>query len=235
MQLNQAQIQQLYAFTSKHFVEHYDLQTELVDHIANGIEQQLSENSDITFKQALNNEFRKFGVHGFEDVIVKRKRAMSLKYWKIIFGFFKDYFSFPKIIATLSAILFLGLVFWNIPLEIKENFFSGIGALIIVLWLFFMIRNKKQKKETKKRWMLKDQIDNIGNSFNLIHLIFFPIINSNLLGSVLRWQVFYIDVLLAFIIVTVVLISFIILKTIPQKAEELLTKTYPEYKLLQTL
>ncbi len=235
MQLNQAQIQQLYAFTSKHFVEHYDLQTELVDHLANGIEEQIAINPKLTFKQALNNEFRKFGIHGFEDVIAKRKRAMSLKYWKIIFGFFKDYFSFPKIIATLSAILFLGLVFWNIPLEIKENFFSGIGALIIVLWLFFMIRNKKQIKETKKRWMLKDQIDNIGNSFNLIHLIFFPIINSNLLGSVLRWQVFYIDILLAFIIVTVVLISFIILKTIPQKAEELLTKTYPEYKLLQTL
>ena len=40
MKLNQGLILELYAFTRKHFVEHFDLQTELVDHLANGIEQQ---------------------------------------------------------------------------------------------------------------------------------------------------------------------------------------------------
>ena len=41
MQLTPAQIQKLYAFTIKHYVVHYDLQTELVDHLANGIEEQI--------------------------------------------------------------------------------------------------------------------------------------------------------------------------------------------------
>ncbi len=35
--LSENQIQQLYKFTEQHYVEWYDVQTELVDHLANGI------------------------------------------------------------------------------------------------------------------------------------------------------------------------------------------------------
>ena len=38
MQLNESHIESLYQFTRDHFVEYYDLQTELVDHLANSIE-----------------------------------------------------------------------------------------------------------------------------------------------------------------------------------------------------
>lgn len=36
--LSKEDIQNLYTFTRQHYVEHYDLQTELVDHLANDIE-----------------------------------------------------------------------------------------------------------------------------------------------------------------------------------------------------
>ena len=39
MELTEEQIHELYKFTKKHYVEHYDVQTELVDHLANDIEQ----------------------------------------------------------------------------------------------------------------------------------------------------------------------------------------------------
>ncbi|WP_262494794.1 hypothetical protein [Balneicella halophila] len=32
------QLERLYEFTRQHYVEHYDLQSELVDHLANAIE-----------------------------------------------------------------------------------------------------------------------------------------------------------------------------------------------------
>lgn len=38
MKLNQTHIDSLYKFTRQHYVVHYDLQTELVDHLANDIE-----------------------------------------------------------------------------------------------------------------------------------------------------------------------------------------------------
>ena len=34
MKLTEAHIEELYAFTRKKYVEHYDVQTELVDHLA---------------------------------------------------------------------------------------------------------------------------------------------------------------------------------------------------------
>ena len=38
MKLTEIQITNLYQFTRQHFVYHYDVQTELVDHLANDIE-----------------------------------------------------------------------------------------------------------------------------------------------------------------------------------------------------
>ena len=49
MKLSAHQIQKLYDFTRQHYVEHYDLQTELVDHLDNSIEQQWIENPKCFF------------------------------------------------------------------------------------------------------------------------------------------------------------------------------------------
>lgn len=65
VELTENQIQQLYKFTEQHYVEWYDVQTELVDHLANGIEHQIGLNPELSFESALNNEFKKFGVLGF--------------------------------------------------------------------------------------------------------------------------------------------------------------------------
>jgi hypothetical protein len=49
MKLSTQQIDQLYTFTRQHFVEWYDLQSELVDHLANAIEQEWKQNPNRTF------------------------------------------------------------------------------------------------------------------------------------------------------------------------------------------
>ncbi len=69
MKLTDFQIQQLYTFTQKHYVDWYDVQTELVDHLANGIETQLEENPNLSFDDALKLEFKKFGIMGFSSVV----------------------------------------------------------------------------------------------------------------------------------------------------------------------
>ena len=235
MKLNQAQIQELYAFTRRHFVEHYDLQTELVDHLANGIEEQVAQNPKLTFKQALSIEFRKFGMHGFKDVIAKRKRAMSLKYWKIIFRFFKDYFIFPKIVATLTAILALGFFFWNIPVAYKRDVFLGVYLTLMSLVIVFVYMNMRKRKKlshtNSKKWMLQEQIDNLGNSVNILNIISFPLIQTKFLVVTTKTPNFYIDIAFATLLVLLILMCYIMVKIIPDKAEELLAKTYPEYKL----
>jgi len=113
--LTQDQIQQLYKFTRAHYVEHYDLQTELVDHLAHGIEQLQNKNPSLSFQEALNQEFKKFGVFGFHDVIKERKNAVGKKYRALLWRFFKEWFQFPKIIKTISAtfMIYVALILLN--------------------------------------------------------------------------------------------------------------------------
>lgn len=73
MKLSTQQIEQLYAFTRQHLVEWYDLQSELVDHLANAIEQEWEQNPNRTFEEILNKEFQKFGVFGFMGVVEERQ------------------------------------------------------------------------------------------------------------------------------------------------------------------
>ena len=72
MKLTTSQIDQLFIFTRQNYVEYYDLQSELVDHLANAIEMQWQENPNRSIDEALHIEFKKFGVFGFMDVVEKR-------------------------------------------------------------------------------------------------------------------------------------------------------------------
>ncbi len=89
MQLTNQNIEQLYKFTRQHYVEHYDVQTELVDHLANDIEQIWVEKPTLTFEQARDISFKKFGIFGFMNVLEEKQKQMSKKYFKIILGFVK--------------------------------------------------------------------------------------------------------------------------------------------------
>ena len=77
MKLTPEQIQQLYKFTREHFVEHYDVQTELVDHLANDIEQIWETQPNLSFEDARTISFKKFGVFGFMDVVGERAKALN--------------------------------------------------------------------------------------------------------------------------------------------------------------
>ena len=77
MKLSAEQIERLYQFTRQHYVEYYDLQTELVDHLANAIEEQWQKNPKLSFEEALQIEFKKFGVFGFMEVVEKRQVALN--------------------------------------------------------------------------------------------------------------------------------------------------------------
>jgi hypothetical protein len=225
MKLTKEQIQKLYDFTRQHYVEYYDLQTELVDHLANAIEQHWQENPKLSFDEALKMEFKKFGVFGFMEVVEKRQSAMNKKYNKLIWKHLKEYFKIPQIIGTFSAI---GILFYVLEMSL----ISIIGITIIgftsLLLFFFSIfylakKRKKQEQKTGKKWLFKEII--YGNSTSLgliqfpIHL--FPRLDAEMAG-------FWLFVFSVFFVL-VAICEYIIIFEIPAKAEEYLKQTYPEY------
>ncbi|WP_158840027.1 hypothetical protein [Polaribacter sp. L3A8] len=167
MQLTQSHIEELYKFTRQHYVEHYDVQTELVDHLANDIESIWVAQPQLSFDDARDASFKKFGIFGFMDVVESRQKAMNKRYWKIILRFAKEWFRLPKIILTIL----ITLTFYYVQETPNAYYlYASIYGIIIFLEIFILLKNKrkavKQFKKTDKKWMFQNiiQTNGIGNS-----------------------------------------------------------------------
>ena len=77
MKVNESQIIELYTFVQNHFVIWYDLQSELVDHLANDIESIWQEQPNLSYEEARDRAFKKFGVFGFMMVVDQRQKSMG--------------------------------------------------------------------------------------------------------------------------------------------------------------
>ena len=170
------EIEKLYRFTRQHYVEYYDVQTELVDHLANAIEEQWKEDPEQDFEEVLQREFRKFGVYGFSDVVEKREHSMGRRYYKLIWQEAKSILKKTKIIL-LMGFLFLFLLFL---LRLEYGLFIIMVAVFIVVvtaLCYLGNRNyslKKRKKEGKKVYLLETIILNAGGLSSVLmrHNIF---------------------------------------------------------------
>ncbi len=232
MKLSTSQIDQLYIFTRKHYVAYYDLQTELVDHLANAIESQWQQNPTLSFDEVLNKEFKKFGVFGFMDVVEQRQMALGKKYNGIVWQHFKDFFGIPKIVLTVAMNL---LLFSIIKVSAyKEWIIIGFYLILIGFTFYEMFRNRKIRKEkeilSEKKWLFEEIINQYGT---FTGALIFPLnlvvqlINDvdNFLSNDYWLLVF------SFISVLFSLVLFIVFKVIPSKIDTYLEVTYPEYKL----
>ncbi len=223
MKLTPEQIDHLYVFTRQHFVEWYDLQTELVDHLANAIEQQGVENPKISFEEALQIEFKKFGIFGFMDVVENRQQALHKRYHKMVWQHFKGFFTIPKIFGTLA---FFGILTQSM-LNFQHAYLIILSLFIlvsIVFWIGVFKMSKKNQKETKisgRKWLLKDIIFRLGSfsGFTFLPFQFALHLEQGIQSAVI----------ISFLITCYLLLGYIVLVIIPSKAEEYLKETYPEY------
>ena len=235
MELTQTNIKELYKFTRKHFVYHYDVQTELVDHLANDIESIWEEHPKLSFQDAQDKSFKKFGIFGFMDVIEAKQKQMNKRYWKIILRFAKEWFSIPKIVVTISIFL---AFFMLLQIQYSEYILLATLLILIILEMRIVYKVRKLHKEKvvkkDKIFLLESLIGDTKNGntgftfmnlFNIIHLT-----NFNFSALHMYW------VLVISIVLTLLCILFYVSNYIlPQKAEELLQETYPEYKLVSNL
>jgi hypothetical protein len=208
-------------------VEYYDLQTELVDHLAQGIEAQWKENPELDFEDALQKEFKKFGIFGFSDVIEKRQAAMSKRYNTFIWRHFKEYFRLPKIIFTILTVL---CVYFVLSIAGQFKWLVLITFLMAELLLFFLFYKKRIKNENPtKKWMMSEMIHNYGKSTTVFPFYFqIPFLISIHAPEIINNHVYLL--IISTFMVLFFIINHIMIYVIPQKAEVYLMETYPEYK-----
>ena len=229
--LTKNQIDQLYIFTRQHFVEWYDVQIELVDHLANGIEEQWETQPNLNFETALKIEFKKFGVFGFSELVEQKTNALDKYYRKEIFMHFKTYLGLPKLIITLFSIWIIYLLLISVD---NKPFVTVpfVGSALIVHFLFLFKQQREMKiryKTTGKKWLFEQSMIQFGGLIHLLNLaIYFPInIDSNK-----QWTSTS-TLVLSCCLVIYVLLLYIAISVVMPSVKESAIKQYSEYRLIK--
>ncbi len=235
MKVNAIQIEQLFQFTRKHYVEWYDLQSELVDHLANGIEKQWEEYPSRNFDDALQVEFKKFGVFGFMDVVEERQKSLGKKYTRIIWKHIVGFFKLPKI---LMLVLLTALTYYLLSnMDLSNDFYSLVMVIMFVSYFIFLsvknYRNRKAKQKSgEKKWLFEEIISQHGSGFGIgfLPIYLFNILIPNRTNFTELNP--YVLITISFLFVLLCIMIYVMLVEIPKKAEDYLEDTYPEYKLV---
>ena len=225
--LSEAQIQSLYRFTRAHFVYHYDLQTELVDHMANAIEELQEKQPELTFDDATKIVFKSFGVFGFQDIVEERMQLLTKRYWRLIW---------PLLLRTVSITILVfcflkGFYIWFEQLLIGVL----IAAFVLIIFRQIKIRSqiKKRQKESGKKWMFETIISQLGGTGSFLIVPFhlgleslWDLLIEGALNTSLKLGI------LSFLIVVVSITLYLILFSIPNQLQGHLKTIYPEYSLV---
>jgi hypothetical protein len=143
MALSDPQVEQLFAFTLKKSVRYYDLQVELVDHLASSIEEEMADDSNLSFDQALQKVYNRFGIFGFAKVVQEREAALLRSNRKIWLKAAGQFFNIPKVALT-AAIFFAALFVGNyLPAESK-------GIIVSVVWFAFTLVEVRHMRRARK-------------------------------------------------------------------------------------
>jgi hypothetical protein len=133
--LTKEQINTLFTFCEKHSVRHYDVQVELVDHLANAIEDRMQADKDLSFEAALKKVYDDFGVMGFGRMVSSRSLALETQYSRQRNKLFLSYFSWPKIgmTALVISVLIVTAQYFSGPVR-----FYVTGCIQVAVFLYEM-------------------------------------------------------------------------------------------------
>lgn len=222
------EMEALFTFTRQHYVEFYDLQAELADHLANAIEAQWKADPNVSFSIALDREFKKFGIFGFTDIVDRRKAHLSKRYRRIAWGYFKEFFTLPKVMGTFALIGF----YWLLLVKLKHSGTFALASILLlsVVSIYYAIRQKlfhlRKAKTEGRKWMFEEMIFNAGMiTFLITPQLIARTINLYEYSFTNSWAALGFSALF----ICFALLQYIMLFRIPKKAQEHLGKVYPEY------
>lgn len=231
MKLTEQQIGQLYSFTQKHYVEFYDVQTELVDHLANGIEATLADNSEINFDQALNAEFQKFGVMGFSEVVEQKINALEKCYRKMVWTQILEFFKLPKIILTAFLIYLLYLLIQS--LDNVNIIIIPLAISLFAVHIIYLYKNSKiikaRKKETGKKWLFESTALQMGG---LIHVLNIGIYTPIFIGINVEMTSIF-SLIYTTLLVMYCLAIYISIFRVGPSLKKMFANEHPEYRSLK--
>jgi hypothetical protein len=179
---SEEEISLLFEFCEFHNVNYYDVQVELVDHLASAIEKLWETRPRLTFEEALAEVSETFGVDpfhftdpnsllpfpienihansGFDVITEARTKALDRRYNQMQIRYFLEFFKLPKIVLTITSTLILYLLFSTVS---NKTLVAGIVQVVFLLSFFFywLLVYRKEVKltiEADRRFLLSEHL-----------------------------------------------------------------------------
>lgn len=151
MELTKQQIDQLFAFTERKMVRWYDIQVEIVDHLAARIEEKMSADKDLTFEVALRNVYAGFGLFGFAKIVQEKEKGSFALGKRNFKAKLKQQFNWPTILRTLCifTLSYLAATWLS-----RIQFCTLIAVLFVIASVLAFYRDKVLHKMKKNLMML---------------------------------------------------------------------------------
>ena len=145
MKLTKEEIERIDTYVKSFNIKYYEIYTEILDHMILSTENYVI-NEGLSFEEAMIRAKKDFGPKGFKGLIKERQAFYNLKNRKDYLKEIKVFFSFPKIIFTVTLILTLtyGLSFFEDAR--KPSFILIIFFVFIALWQGSYLRNYRKKE-----------------------------------------------------------------------------------------
>ena len=188
--LTQDQIQSIYDFTAKKYVKFYDVQLELVDHIASRIEEMMATDARLGFDDALLKVYKSFGIYGFTKLQEQKCLEMTKFWYNKFFSFYLEYFKLPKILLSIALVGLFYLYF----IGLGQLFSMGwvIVATLVILGIVYGVglwrRREASKKNIRSRLLVVHSYENIlvGSFFPNFFIPFLGQVPNNNFESIVN-------------------------------------------------
>jgi hypothetical protein len=200
--LTSEQIDSLFFFCEKHFVRHYDLQVELVDHLANAIEEQMDIHPQLSFEKALEIVYQAFGSTGFGRLISEKRIAAEKKGRRMFWKFFKENFRWPKILLLL-LIVSLAYSLFTINVIFFRTFFISLMLGCQIVEMYSIYKFSRTISSTGKKFLTWEFSRGSGLFFVLLFVPFYLDIFDKSFPPALHttWHVLFSSTMLAILVI----------------------------------
>jgi hypothetical protein len=221
MTLSQTEKLRLLEFTKDHYVDFYDVRLLIAKDLEDDILQQMKEDKTLSFEEALQNAFEKYGVIGFSDVSEDyMKKINTYFYKKVILKVVKDEVSKPKF-WFLATACFLIIYYAIMSLDSMPFVLAGGFIILIILGLIFYFRKlHKEIKGLKKRdhYYYLDQLL-VSNNSILFSFTYMPLLVASHIGRLRETQGLSMAILAFFTMVSCIAFYFIYFRLYKNRSE----------------
>jgi len=143
--ITKEEIKLLDAFCKKKDVIYVDLRLEIVDHLADSMEELWEENPEMSFQKALQTVYKRFGIFGFLDVVGEHQNRMTKRYMKLFWKTIVEVVAWPRIVGfvLMSLALYQSMITFYDMRFVGKILFAAVLIMGTFVNLYKYFQNKK--------------------------------------------------------------------------------------------